>query len=234
MRLRAVDAVFQLANGAENARSIGAHAAILTNQPKLHRVPVQAREHFTGAQLGGLQPALAVGLNEVGHDGVEQQGHMTEQVVKDIGLDDVFKLFGLANPVRDGEFALGQQREEGHLGDQPRHTHNLPARGLEQAIVDLFKARNALFGTQRWQGVNEMLAGAARQQCGLPLVQAVISVVLGLGIGGVVLRAGVVGMRARVVAARWAVGLAIDNRGLSHHVLLFVEVWLNHRPQATT
>ena len=159
---------------------------------------------------------------------------MTEQVVKDVGLDDVFKLFGLANPVGDRELALGQQREEGHLGDQPRHTHNLPARGSEQAIVDLFKARNALFGTQRGQGVNEMLAGAACQQGGLALVQAVVSVVVGLGIGGVVLRAGVVGMGACVVATRWAVGLAVDNRGLSHHVLLFVEVWLNHRPQVTT
>ena len=71
VRLRAVDAVFQLADRAQNARTIGAHAAILTNQAKLHRVPVQTREHFAGTQFGGLQPALTVGLNEVGHDGVE-------------------------------------------------------------------------------------------------------------------------------------------------------------------
>lgn len=88
------------------------------------------------------------------------------EVVKDIGLDDVLELLGLAYPVRDREFALGQQREERHLGNQARHAHDLPARGLEQAFVDFLEAWNAFLGAQRRQGVNEMLAGTAWQQGG--------------------------------------------------------------------
>ena len=56
---------------------------------------------------------------------------MAEEVVKDVGLDDVFELLGLAYPVRDREFALGQQREERYLGNQTWNADDLPARGLE-------------------------------------------------------------------------------------------------------
>ena len=136
---------------------------------------------------------------------------MAEQVVKDIGLDDVLELFRLANPVGHGEFALGQQREKWHLGDQAWHAHNLPACGLAQALVDLFKAGDALFGTQRGQGVDELLAGKTWQQGALALIQALVGLMIGLGIGGVILRAGVVGIGARVVTAGRAVGLAIDH-----------------------
>ncbi|MPN13436.1 hypothetical protein SDC9_160757 [bioreactor metagenome] len=138
---------------------------------------------------------------------------MAEEIVKDVGLDDVFELFGLAYPVRDREFALGQQREERYLGNQTRNADDLPSRGLEQSLVDFLEARNAFLCAQRRQGVDEMLAGAARQQRGLALVEAVVGVMLGLGIGGIVLCAGVVGMGTRVVAAWRAIGLAIDDGG---------------------
>jgi hypothetical protein len=106
-----------------------------------------------------LQRALAVGLDVVGIARVEQQRHVAEQVVKDVGLDDVVELGRRAYPVRHREFAVGQQREKRHLGDQPRHAHQLPARGLEQPLVDVFKARDRAALAQAGQGLDKGAAG---------------------------------------------------------------------------
>ncbi|MPN07761.1 hypothetical protein SDC9_155033 [bioreactor metagenome] len=145
---------------------------------------------------------------------------MAEQVVEDVGLDDVFELFGRADPVGHRELAVGQQREEGHLRNQPRHGHDLPARGAPQVLVDVVEARDALFGAQARQHVDERLAGQTGQQGRLAFVEPVVGVVILRAVGGKVLRAGVVIVRAAVVAARRTAGLAIDDRCLSHDVLL--------------
>ena len=98
----------------------------------------------------GFQTACAIRLHVVGKHRVKQQGHVPKQVMKDIGLDDVVKLFGCANPVGDRKFLVGQQGKKCHLRNQPRYRHHLPACGLVKAIIDFFKARNPGFQTQCW------------------------------------------------------------------------------------
>ena len=204
---------------AQYARAVGAQARGLADQAELDGVPVQAREHLAGAQPRRLQAALAVALHVVGQHRVEEQRHVAEQVVEHVGLDDVLELLGPAYPVRHGELAGRQQAEERHLGNQPRHGHELPARGAVQALVDVVEARDALLGAQQRQGGDEGLARQARQLGRLAQVQAVVGVVVLRGVGGPVLRAGVVVPRARVVAARRSLARAIDG-GLHGHVIL--------------
>ena len=98
-----------------------------------------------------LSPPWPYSLHVVGKDRIEQQRHMAEQVVKDVRLDDVVELLRRANPVRDRESAIGQQREEGHFRNQAGHRHDFPARCPVQALVDFLEARNAVLRAQRGQ-----------------------------------------------------------------------------------
>ena len=163
-----------------------------------------------------LETALAIALHIVCEHRVEQQRHVPEQVVEDVGLDDVVELLRRANPVGDRKLAVGQQGEERHLGDQPWHGHQLPAGGAVKPLVHFIEARDPVALAQGGQGVDERLAGQARQQPALAFVQAPVGVVVGLGVGRVVLSAGVVSARAGIVAARWALAGAVDN-GFNGH-----------------
>lgn len=211
LRLWALHGIRQFARRTQDARAIRTQSTGLPDQPELDGVPVQAAQHLARPQSLRLQAALAVTLHIVGKHRVEQQRHMAEEVVKDVGLDDVVKFLWRTDPVRHRELAVGQQREERHLGNQPRHGHDLPARGAVQALVDFLEAWNVVLDAQRGQGGDEGLAGQARQQGALALVQAPVGVVVGGGVGRMVLRAGVVGGCARVVAARRPLAGAVDD-----------------------
>ena len=144
---------------------------------------------------------------------------MAEQVMKHIRLDDVVKLLGFAYPVRHRELAVGQQGKKRHFRYQPRHRHQLPTRSFDQPFVHIVKARDVGGIAQRRQGGNELVTCQAGQQFALPCVQKAVGVVVSLGIGGVVLRAGVVGLylaTARVVSAWWAVAASINDRFNGH------------------
>jgi hypothetical protein len=136
--------VAQFAGRAQDAGAVGPQALRRADQAELHRVPVQPRQQLAGIQPAGLQATGAVGLHVVGKGRHEEQRHMAEEVVKDIGLDHVVELFGLADPVGHREAALGQQREEGLFRDQARHGHDLPAGGAHQPLADGVKARDLL------------------------------------------------------------------------------------------
>jgi hypothetical protein len=152
---------------------------------------------------------------------------MAEQVVEDIGFDHVVELCRGTYPVGDGKAALGQQREEGFLGDQPWHTDDLPARGPVQPLADRLEARNAVRRAELRHRVNEFAAGQALDLCALPGVEPAIGVVVGLGVAGEVLGAGVVAACAGVVAAWRALALTVGDRG-DAVIDALVEVWRLH------
>ena len=210
------DAVAQFAGRTEDARAIGPQALRRGNQTKLHRVPIQPRQQLAGVQPAGFHAAGAIGLHVVGKGRDEQQGHMAEQVVKDIGLDHVVEFLGPAYPVRDRKFALCQQCEKGLFGNEPGHADDLPAGGLQQPFADGVELRNAFWRAQLLHRGDELVAGQARQLLQLPCVQAAVGVVVGRRVLGVVLRAGVVAARAAVVAAGRAVACAIRDGGHAH------------------
>ena len=89
---------------------------------------------------------------------------MAEQVVKNVGLDDVVKLFRLADPVGHRKLPICQQGKKRHFRYQPRHRHQAPASGFDQPLIDVVKARDAGGRAQRGQGGNEFVAGQAGQQ----------------------------------------------------------------------
>ena len=192
----------------------------MPDQPEFDRVPVEPAEQFAGPEAVGLESALAVFLQMVGEDRVEQQGHMAEQVVEHVGLHDVIEFFGGADPVGDREPAVRQQGEKWHLGDQARHGDHLPSGGLAQPVVDLIEVRNPVLRAQRWQGADEFVAGQPGQHCLLPLVQAAVGVVVGRGVREMMLGAGVVRAGPGVVATWGACAGAIDNRFGGHVVVL--------------
>ena len=66
-----------------------------------------------------LETALAIALHIVCEHRVEQQRNVPEQVVEDVGLDDVVELLRRANPVGDRKLAVGQQGEKGTSGISP-------------------------------------------------------------------------------------------------------------------
>ena len=86
--------MLQLGTRAQDAGAISTQTVRLADQPKLDGVPVQARKQLTRAQAMRLQSARAVRLHVVGKYRAEQQRHMPKQVMKNVGLNDVVKLFG--------------------------------------------------------------------------------------------------------------------------------------------
>ena len=92
---------------------IDAQAIAGADQPELHRVPVQARQEFERMQPFGLLPTPAVRLHVVGEHRVEEHGHVAEEVVEHVGLDDVVEFLGLAQPDRHREAPVGEVGEEG-------------------------------------------------------------------------------------------------------------------------
>ncbi|MCY1551937.1 hypothetical protein D9M68_883030 [compost metagenome] len=121
---------------------------------------------------------------------------MAEQIVEHVGFDDVVELVGLANPVGDGKAPVGQQVEERTFRNEAGHGHNFPTGRGPEALVDFLEARNAVLHAQRGERLDEGVTGQAWQQRGLALVEATVGVMVGLGVGGPVLWAGVVDLRA--------------------------------------
>ena len=210
---RAVDAMGQLPARGEDPRPVGPEPLRGLDQPEFHRVPVQAREHLDRPEAVGLQPPAAVGLEVVGEHRVEEQRHVAEEIVEDVGLDDVVELRGRAQPHGHREAAVGEVLEEHEVGQQPRHRHQPPVRRGAEARVHAVEARDAHAEIEGGERRVELVAGVARHERGLARVEAAPQGVLGLRVGVPVLLDGVVGPHARVVAAQAVDGFA-GHRGV--------------------
>ena len=105
-----------------------------------------------------LQTSQAIGLHVISKNWIEQQWHVTEQVVKDVWLDHIIKFCGGSNPVGYWEFAICEECKKRNFRDQAGHCHNLPASGTTQLFVDLIKPRNFDTFPKKWQRCNESIA----------------------------------------------------------------------------
>src|SRR5690606_5221866 len=139
-------------------------------------------------------PALAVGLHIGGEVGVGQHRDVAEHIVEDVRLLQVVQLIRLADELARDEAAVGQVVEDDLVRHQPRHADHGPAgQGLKLGVDNLEIGNAARVQVQSVQAAHEGLAGAARQDGHLPLVQGVPGLVFDLGIAGPVLRDGPVG-----------------------------------------
>ena len=132
-------------------------------------------------------PPCAVCLHVVGEHRVEQQRHVTEKVVEDVGLDDVVELVLLAQPDRDRKPALREMREEDGLGQQPGHRDDLPAGHAAEALVHFVETGDPGVVTQRIHDAQELDTGPARHETHLPRIQPAPAVLLLGGVARVVL-----------------------------------------------
>ena len=114
----------------------------------------------------------------------------------------------ISPPARTGR-PVREVLEEDEVGDEPRHRHELPARGRAERGVHLLEARDAFRVGQRVERVQVLVAGAPGNELDLPLVQPPPAVVLGVAVGSVVLVDRVVGPHAAVVAAQPVARLAV-------------------------
>jgi len=66
---------------------------------------------------------------------VREQGHVPEDVVENVGLLEGGELLRGAHERAGRELPVGEHREEGPRGDQPRHGDDLPpGRGSEVPV----------------------------------------------------------------------------------------------------
>src|SRR4051812_3442285 len=177
---RIVQREHALGVGGGDAGAVDAHAVAALDQAELDRVPVDAREIRQHAELLRAQAALAVGLDVVGHDRVHQHRNVAEHIVEHVGLFDVVELTGVADELAGGEAPVGEMLEEHLVRDQARHGHDLPAGALAEHVGQPPEIRDRIGADrQPLHAVDELVAGAARQEPGLALEQRAPDSVLG-------------------------------------------------------
>src|SRR5262249_44078615 len=134
---------------------------------------------------------------------VEEEWHVAEEVVEDVGLDDVVELFRPTQPYRDGEAPIREMREERIVGNQAGHSDDLPAGGGPKLLGNLVEAGNlARRRLQLRDGVDPFRTCIARHELRLPLEEPAIKRMLLRRVAGPVLLDNVVGSRAGIVAAQ--------------------------------
>lgn len=74
------------------ARTVDAQALRRTQQTEFDGVPVQACEAFDCIKAHRFQSADPVGLHVIREAWIEQQGHVSEEIVEHVGLDDLVLL----------------------------------------------------------------------------------------------------------------------------------------------
>ena len=84
----------------------------------------------------GLDAALAVALHVVGEHRIAEQRHVAEEIVEQVGLDQIVELGALADPHRHRKAPVRQVVVEHRIGDQARHADDAPAGQRLEPRVD--------------------------------------------------------------------------------------------------
>ena len=109
-----------------------------------------------------LDATAAVGGHVVGKHRIEQQRHVSEQVMEHVRLGNVVDLLGATDPPGHRKTPIGQVLEEIEFRQQAFDADQLPAGGLRQQRVDFLEARNLPGGHAEALLVGDELgAGAA-------------------------------------------------------------------------
>ena len=108
---------------------------------------------------------------------------MPEEVVEQVGLDQIVDFLALANPHRHRKAAMREMIVEGGVGDQPRDADEPPASERVQPSVDRGKIRNRVADAERFQPFHELPAGVAAGERALAFDQQPPHRLLLVGIG---------------------------------------------------
>ncbi len=74
---------------------------------------------------------------------MRQHGHVAEEVVEEIGFDQVVELVAPTHPHGHGETTLGQVREEVRFGNQAGNPDDLETREPLQPLAGFVQHRDA-------------------------------------------------------------------------------------------
>ena len=109
---------------------------------------------------------------------------MAEDVVENVGLLKIIQFFRLADEMTGRKPPVGEVIEEHFVRDQTRHGDDLPARALHQHLAEAPKIGDLVrIHGQIAHALDELVAGAARQQLALTFEQGLPDPVL---LGGIV------------------------------------------------
>ena len=92
----------------------------------------------------GLHGALAVALHVVGEHWIAEQRHMAEEIVEQVGLDQIVDLGALADPHRHREAPVRQVIVEHRVGNETWHADDAPAGQRFELRVDRVEVGNGL------------------------------------------------------------------------------------------
>jgi hypothetical protein len=179
--------VDRLALRRHDTGTVDAQAVGLPDQAEFDRVPVQPREinQRFGAEPVRLDPAGTVGLHVVREQRIQQQRHVTEQVVEQVGLGDVVDLLGLADPPGHRKAPVRQMIEEGQLRQQAFDADQFPARRLAEHAIELIELRDRIRRhAEALLVVDELAAGTTNENLPLALEQRRPDVVIAARIAG--------------------------------------------------
>ena len=86
----------------------------------------------------------AIRLDEVREYRVGEHRQVPEEIVEQVGLDQIVELIAAAHPHRDRKTPFGQMREKIRFGDQSRHADHFESGEPLQTLAGLFEHRNAV------------------------------------------------------------------------------------------
>ena len=139
---------------------------------------------------------------------------MAEEVVEDVGLDQIVQLVLLPDPTGHREAPIGEMIEEYFVRNEAGYRDDAPSGRLAQNSAGLFEIGDAARTVQPLQPVEKGACRVFPGEPDLPLVKTTPAVMLRVGIGTVILRHGVILCRMRIVAAQFV--RAIGRSGFLH------------------
>ena len=89
------------------------------------------------------QTAATVGGHIVGEHRIGQQGHVTKDVMENVGLAQIVQLICVPNEPTGGKAPVRQMVEEDHVGHETGHSDDCPPGQPLQLNIDLPEIRNA-------------------------------------------------------------------------------------------
>ena len=139
---------------------------------------------------------------------------MAEEIVEQVGFDQVVEFGPRADPHRHRKAAMGEMIVEGRVGDQARHADETPAGEGRQPGVDRREIRNGVADAEHFEAVQEFIAGVVAGERGLALDQDPPHGLVFFRVEVGVLRHGPVRRHAGIVAAQIVEGCDAHTRNM--------------------
>jgi hypothetical protein len=142
----AFDGVLHFLGRGQDSGAVDLQALGGADQAELDRVPIERAQEVD--VRAGVDRALAVALHVVGKDRIAEQRHVAEEIVEQVGLDQVVELGTLAQPHRHRKPPVREMVVEHGVRDQAGHADHAPAGQRREPGVHRVEIGNAVADAQ--------------------------------------------------------------------------------------